>query len=131
LQKITKIHLDLSEKKILVVEDDGFSYIFLETILNKYCAEIVWLKTGKEVLKYLSEDNRCDLILMDIRMPEMDGFEATQAIRLSGNNVPIIVQTAYAQLADKKLAFEAGCNDYISKPIKVDDLTTLLEKYFG
>ena len=123
--------LDLSNKKILIAEDDGSSFIFLETILKKYNAEIVWVKNGPQVIEHLKKENHYDLILMDIRMPGMDGFEVTKMIRDANNTVPIIAQTAFAQLSDKKLALESGCNDYISKPIKIADLILLLEKYLG
>jgi PAS domain S-box-containing protein len=131
LKEKSKKPLDLRNKKIWIAEDDGFSYIFLETIMAKYNAEIKWLKNGREVIEYLEQGNKCDLILMDIRMPLMDGLEVTRTIREANNPVPIIAQTAYAQLNDKKIALEAGCDDYISKPIKVNDFLVLLEKYLG
>ena len=123
--------LDLKNKRILVAEDDGTSFIFLETILKKFNAKMVWVKDGNQVLDQLKKDNRFDLILMDIRMPGMDGIEATKKIRGTNNPVPIIAQTAYAQSSDKKMALDSGCNDYISKPIKVPELASVLEKYLG
>jgi PAS domain S-box-containing protein len=127
----TEKTLDLSNKRILVAEDDGSSFIFLETILKKYNAEIVWVKSGTQVIEHLEKENHYDLILMDIRMPDLDGIETTKMIRQLNNPVPIIAQTAYAQTSDKKLALDSGCDDYISKPIKIADLTALLEKYLG
>jgi len=131
IKEKTKTTLDLSGKKILIVEDDGFSYIFLETVLNKYNAEITWCKSGFEALKFFEEGNQCDLILMDLRIPGKDGLEVTMTIRESNNQVPIIAQTAFAQTTDRKMALESGCSDYLSKPINVNDLTALLEKYLG
>ena len=71
-----------------------------------------------------------DLILMDIKMPELDGYEATRQIRQFNREVTIIAQTAYALSGDREKALEAGCNDYISKPIKKEDLVELLLQYF-
>ena len=99
--------------------------------MKKYNAGIIWVKDGKQVIEHLEKKDHFDLILMDIRMPGLDGIETTKKIREMKNPVPIIAQTAYAQLSDKKLALESGCNDYISKPIKVEDLTALLEKHLG
>ena len=71
-----------------------------------------------------------DLVLMDIQMPDMDGYEATRQIRLFNKDVVIIAQTAFALTGDREKAIEAGCNDYISKPIKKDELMVLVQKHF-
>jgi CheY-like chemotaxis protein len=72
-----------------------------------------------------------DLILMDIQMPEMNGYEATRKIRQFNKDVVIIAQTAYVLTGDREMAIAAGCNDYISKPIKKDELMALIQKYFN
>ena len=72
-----------------------------------------------------------DLILMDIRMPEMGGYEATRKIRAFNKEVVIIAQTAYGLTGEKAKAIDTGCNDYIAKPIKKDELTALIQKYFS
>jgi CheY-like chemotaxis protein len=69
--------------------------------------------------------------MMDIKMPELDGYEATRQIRQFNKKIVIIAQTAYAQTGDKEKAINAGCNDYISKPIKKDELLALIKKYFS
>ncbi len=128
---LKKNKLDLREKTILIVEDDGPSYLFLETLLSKYSPEIFWAKSGKQALEIMKSKKKIDIILMDIRMPEMDGMEATRQIRETNMDIPIIAQTAYAQVTDRKLAIESGCNDYLSKPISPVELTKLLAKYLN
>ena len=122
--------LNLKGKKILIAEDDSTSYLFLDSILNKTNPEIVWAKNGKQAVELYQSEKGFDLVLMDIRMPEMNGIVATRVIREIDDKVPIIAQTAYAQAADRKLALESGCDGYISKPINVKELKQLLGKFF-
>lgn len=121
--------LDMKDKSILIVEDDGSSYLFLETLLKRYSPEILWAKSGKQAIEMVRKDKKIDLVLMDIRMPEMDGIECTRLIRKDHPDLPIIAQTAYAQVTDRDNAIECGCNDYLSKPIAPHDLICLLAKY--
>ena len=129
--KLPEIKLDLQGKIILIVEDDGSSYLFLETFLNRYSPEIIWAKNGKQAIDIMKRKKDIDMILMDIRMPEMDGLKATRHIRKINKNIPIIAQTAYAQVTDRKLALESGCSDYLSKPVSPPDLIALLAKYLN
>jgi len=129
--KEEEVKLELSGKKILIVEDDSSSYLFLESLLNRYSPEILWAKSGQQALDTLNNNKDISLILMDIRMPEMNGLEATRAIRKKNKVIPIIAQTAYAQISDRKLALESGCTDYLSKPVSPVDLIKLLEKYLS
>jgi PAS domain S-box-containing protein len=134
VQEVTdagKPDLDLGAKKILIADDDGSSYIFLETLLNRFSPEIIWAKNGKQAIDILNKNKNIDLILMDIRMPDMDGITATRKIRSKFPDLPIIAQTAYAQVTDRKLALENGCNDYLSKPISPDELIAVLVRYLG
>ena len=87
-------------------------------------------KTGLEALA-LFKENEVDLILMDIKMPVMDGLEATRRIRLKGGTLPIIALTANAYDSDRDKAFEAGCDDYMAKPIMAPALREMIKKYFG
>ena len=123
--------LHLNGRKIMIVEDDGSSYLFLETLLRKHNPEIFWAKSGVHALKLLDKEKNIDLILMDIRMPEMNGLDTTRKIRETHPDLPIIAQTAYAQVADRKQALDCGCNDYISKPIEAVELHSLLAKYLN
>lgn len=114
--------LDLSKKKILIVEDNVISYSLLETLLELKGMKCIWVKNGKEAVEYCQKSNPIDLILMDMKMPEMNGYEATRLIKKIRPELPIIAQTAYAIAGDKDKIFEAGCDYYISKPIKKEDL---------
>ncbi|NOR33472.1 MAG: response regulator, partial [Bacteroidales bacterium] len=127
----SKPSLDLIGKKILIVEDDGSSYLFLETLLRKHNPEIFWAKTGRHAIELLKKEDDIDLILMDIRMPEMNGIDTTRKIRKIYPDLPIIAQTAYAQISDRKMALDCGCNDYISKPIEATELNAMLSKYLN
>ncbi len=123
--------LDLTGKKILIAEDDYPGYLFLKTILNRSNAAVVRAVNGKETIECFRKQPDTDLILMDIRMPEMDGFEATRIIRSMDSEVPIIAQTAHAFPEDRIRALESGCNKYIAKPIAPVELEALLAELLG
>lgn len=116
--------------KILIVEDDETSAEFLSLILKSYIGEILLAPNGTEAIEIFTRNPDIDLVLMDIKLPEMDGFEVTRKIREIDKDVIIIAQTAYGLSADKVKAKEAGCNDYISKPIDNTLLQALIKKYF-
>ena len=121
--------VQLKNLKILIVEDDEISYSLLRT-LQKISKEVLHAKTGDEAVMACHKDPDIDLVLMDIRMPQMDGHEATRQIRQFNKDVIIIAQTAYAFSGDREKAIEAGCNDYISKPINKTLLYELIINYF-
>jgi PAS domain S-box-containing protein len=105
------------DKSILIVEDVDSNFLYLETLLIKTQAKLSWVKTGMEAVQYCKK-NIPDIILMDIQLPELSGYEATRQIRQIHPFIPIIAQTAYAFSGEKEKILEAGCNDYITKPIK-------------
>lgn len=117
----------LSSKKIniLIAEDDDIVFEYLSIVLGDICKTIQRVKNGLEAVEVLKNNGSFDLVLMDIKLPVMDGLTAARKIREFDNNVVIIAQTAFAFNEDRQKAIEAGCNDYISKPIKAD---VLLEK---
>ncbi len=117
--------------KILIVEDDETSEILLRKTIHKFSKEILVSRTGLEAIKVNQSNPDIDLILMDIRLPEMGGYEATRQIRLFNKKVVIIAQTAFGFSGDRKKALEAGCDDYIAKPIDTHELQLLIQKYFG
>lgn len=117
------------ELNIVIAEDDNISFLFINQILNRPEIKVMRTKTGKECVDLLKANPNVDLILMDIKMPEMNGIEATKVIREFNKTVPIIVQTAYTSSRDKELAMEAGCNDFITKPIDKNRLLKLIRKY--
>jgi CheY-like chemotaxis protein len=103
--------------KILIVEDDTFSEMFISNITKKIAKEVLYARTGYEAVETCRVHSDIDLVLMDMKMPKMDGYEATRLIRKFNKEVLIIAQTAYGLSGDKEKAIEAGCNDYIAKPI--------------
>lgn len=113
-------------QKILVVEDEEINYFFLETVLTGKDAKVVWAKNGKEAVDIINKNERIDLILMDLKMPVMNGHEATKIIKKIKPKIPIIAQTAYALSGDEKLAKQKGCDGYISKPINTSDLLKII-----
>ncbi len=122
---------DVRKLKVLIVEDDEVSEILIDSYIKMIGKEILKAKTGIEAVEVCRNNQDIDLVLMDIRMPEMGGYEATQRIREFNKEVIIIAQTACGLTGDKNKAIEAGCTDYIAKPIGQSALHTLIKKYFG
>jgi PAS domain S-box-containing protein len=107
----------INNLKILIVEDDEPSDMLITMAIQKISKDQLHAKSGYEAIEACRNHPDIDLVLMDIKMPEMDGLEATRQIRAFRKDLVIIAQTAYALVGDKEKAVEAGCNDYISKPI--------------
>lgn len=114
--------------KIIVAEDDKTSFFYLKYILEGISAEILHATTGFEAIKLAKSNPDADLILMDSKMPELDGMEAVQQIRRFNPEIYIIAQTAYAQDEFRAKSFEAGCNEFIEKPVNKDKLMNLIAK---
>jgi CheY-like chemotaxis protein len=121
---------EIPKLKILIADDDPSSELFLAIAVKKYCREVFKVRNGTDAIEICRNNPDLDLILMDIKMPEMDGYEATRQIREFNKQVVIIAQTAYALTGERDAAIAAGCNDYISKPFSVTALTTMVSKYF-
>jgi len=119
-----KQHIETPDRnlKVLVAEDDEGSFIYLTKILKKYNWNIIRTTTGRQTIEKFKEQPDIDLILMDIKMPDLDGYEATRQIKTINPEVPIIAQTAYAMKGDRQKALDAGCDEYISKPINKEML---------
>jgi len=118
----------LKNKTILVAEDDEISSKLLMEILKDLKLKHKIVENGKEAVIACEENPNIDLVLMDLKMPIMNGYEATKLIKQQHPNVLIIAQTAHAIPGDKEKAIEAGCDDYISKPIEKEKLLSLLNK---
>ncbi|MBA4409608.1 MAG: hybrid sensor histidine kinase/response regulator [Odoribacter sp.] len=116
--------------KILIVEDDETSEMLISIMVKLFGSEILKAQTGLQAIELCRNNPDIDLILMDIQLPEIDGYEATKQIRRFNKEVVIIAQTAYGLSGDREKAIEAECNDYISKPIQKDQLLGLIQKYF-
>ncbi|MDA3955029.1 MAG: response regulator [Bacteroidales bacterium] len=120
---------NLSGFTILIVEDEETNASYLEEILESRKMKHILAKDGKQAIEMFKKYPGIDLILMDIKLPEMDGYTATKEIKKINSKIPIIAQTAYAVHGDKEKSLNAGCDDYIAKPIEEDKLINLLKKY--
>jgi len=104
--------------KILIVEDENSNFLLIEAILRKTGVNLLHAWNGKQAIEMLNENPDIDLCLMDLKMPIMDGLEATEKIRETKNNkLPIIALTAFSEMFQKKNALEKGCNMYMTKPL--------------
>src|SRR5665648_23634 len=120
----------MKKLKILIAEDDASSYKFISIVAGKFGKEIINVATGTKAVEVCRNNPDIDLVLMDIQMPDMDGHEATRQIRQFNKDVVIIAQTAFALTGDREVALAAGCNDYISKPIRKDKLMEVMQRHF-
>ena len=116
-------------KVVLIVEDDICNACYIKEILDKTKAEIKIAPNARMALKYFYSAPQIDLILMDLQLPDIDGLELTKKIKAINQEVPIIAQTAFASQFDKERCIEAGCIDYITKPIEKQFLLDLCANY--
>ncbi len=130
---ISTIEKALKGKKILITDDDMRNIFALSSALQGYDMNMVIANNGRQALERLADTENIDLVLMDIMMPEMDGYEAMRAIRNDKqfNKIPIIALTAKAMKNDREKCIEAGANDYISKPVDVDKLLSMLRVWLS
>jgi CheY-like chemotaxis protein len=123
----------LTESKltILVAEDDETNYRYLEILIGKIYPNCIILHAtdGAQAIEKCGAVPEIELVLMDIKLPVVDGYEAIRQIRKFRHHLPIIAQSAYSKVADINKAKDAGCDDYITKPISLEELHKLLEKY--
>jgi two-component system, cell cycle response regulator DivK len=116
---------------ILIVEDVESNYLYLHAVLSKLNTQLEWVKNGLEAVNFVNANPHVDLIMMDLQMPEMNGYDATREIKKNHKNVIIIAQTAFAMSDDRSKALEAGCDDYLAKPIRSKDLLETVKKYLS
>jgi CheY-like chemotaxis protein len=116
-------------KTILIAEDEQSNFDFLKILLTRMNIRVLWAKDGLEAVSLCETDSSINLVLMDIKMPILNGYEATKLIKNKRPDLPIVAQTAYAMISDKLEAEKAGCDGYLSKPIKISQITEVLEKY--
>jgi PAS domain S-box-containing protein len=117
--------------KIMVAEDDAISLKLIKSMISHLAAEVITVGNGREAIDLCRKHSDIDLILMDIKMPEINGLDATREIRLFNRDVIIIAQTANALAGDRQSALTAGCNDYISKPLNKQKLNLLINKFLS
>ena len=116
-------------KRLLIAEDNDSNFILMTYILKKFY-QFDRAKNGKEAVD-LVDQNEYDLVLMDIKMPVMDGLEATKLIKEKKPNLPVIALTANAFDSDRQLAFDAGCDEFLSKPISSEMCLKVIAKFIG
>jgi CheY-like chemotaxis protein len=115
-------------KTILIAEDEEANYSFFEMLLKSTKAKIVRATDGLEAVEK-SKDPNINLVLMDIKLPELDGLEATKIIKKNRKTLPIIAQTAYAMSSDEVACLKAGCDAYIAKPIKIKTFLRMIDQF--
>ncbi|MEI6823845.1 MAG: response regulator, partial [Bacteroidota bacterium] len=120
----------LKKLKILIAEDDDISAFLIEKSIKIFSREILKASSGYNAVELCKTNPDIDLILMDIKMPNINGFEATALIRQFNKDVIIIAQTAFALFGDEERAIAVGCNDYIAKPIDMNLLMAKIKKHF-
>ena len=116
-------------KKLLIAEDEDSNYKYLEIVLRKTGIEIFRAHNGLEAIEITKKHPGIDLVLMDVKMPEMNGLEATKEIKKMNGDIPVIALTAYAMANDREMSLNAGCDDYISKPVRKHMIYSMLHKY--
>jgi len=116
-------------KTVLIAEDDEMSYEYLSVILKSENFKVLRAEDGKSAVTICLERDDIDIVLMDIKMPIMNGLNATKLIKERKPKLPIVAQTAYALITEKEVAMKAGCDDYITKPIEKDYLLKMISKY--
>lgn len=126
----SSLNQNWGDKVILVVEDVDTNKIFFDAALRKTNAKILWAKDGKEAIE-MYKVNEIDLVLMDLQLPIMDGYTATREIKKFDSKVPIIAQTAHVMSGEREKCIEAGCDDYLAKPIRLQILMETLSKYLN
>lgn len=119
----------VGNKTILVAEDNSINFLLIKEYMSDCSAELIHAENGKEAVDHVRDNYEIDLVLMDIKMPVMDGFEATMHIKAIRPDLPVIALTAYAQSGDREKVSESGCDDYLAKPFNRNDLHSILNKY--
>ncbi len=118
----------LANKIILIVEDELLNFLYLDEVLTGMDIQTLHAKNGVEAIEMYKQNPKIDMVLMDIKMPEMNGIEATQILKSMNKNLPVIIQTAYAVEQERQNAFEAGCDAFMSKPLRKNELLACMHE---
>ena len=129
VNNVTKTDSSLKEKTVLIAEEDDYNYEFLKSVLELNNINQIRAENGEIAVEHCSNNPKIDLVLMDIDIPILNGYEASKQIRGIKPKLPIIAQSAYDKEGDKEKAFEVGCNEYITKPIVINEFIELINKY--
>jgi len=116
-------------RSILVVEDDHVCFSYLDFLLRPTNVTVLHAIEGRQAINLCQTHPEIEIVLMDVRLPGMNGLDATRHITSIRQDLPVIAQTAYASDEDQQAAFSAGCRDFIAKPIRANDMIALIRKY--
>lgn len=116
-------------KTILIVEDIDSNYQYLFATLNRSGAELIWRRKGEEAIDLILSGRAVDLVLMDIQLEGLDGYSVTREIKKHRPQLPVIAQTAFAMKGEKEKSQDAGCDEYLSKPIRPSELLKTISLY--
>jgi signal transduction histidine kinase/CheY-like chemotaxis protein len=122
---------DLSDKCILVVEDVDTNYFYISSLLEKMNARVIRAANGRRAVEMCKTDSSINLVLMDIELPVLNGYEATREIKKHRPGLPVIAQTAFAMAGERERSEEAGCDEYLAKPIRKDDLIETISRFIS
>ena len=117
-------------KVLLIVEDEDHNYTYIHEILKRTNVGMIRAETAMEAVR-LFREHKIDMVLMDIKLPDVDGYITTREMKKLNPDIPVIAQTAYAMVQEREKCLQAGCDDYISKPFDPDKLIRLVERYIG
>jgi PAS domain S-box-containing protein len=131
VEKLPSSKYDWHDKTFLIAEDSILNYTFLEALFQKTKVKLLWAKDGREAIELCRKNDDIDIVLMDIKMPVIDGLEAIAEIKKFKKDLPIIVQTAYAMPEDRDKTFAAGGDDHLTKPINPEELFNTISKYMN
>lgn len=118
------------DKIVLVVEDIELNYLYIRELIHPTGAMILRAENGRIAVELCKNNPNIDIVLMDLLMPVMNGYEATKQIKAMRSDLPVIAQTAYAMADDRRKAMEAGCDDFIAKPIGKEELLRKVHFFF-
>mgnify|MGYP006298411573 CR=1 FL=1 len=122
-------NINWEDKTLLIAEDEDSNFKYLEIALRKTKIKVLRAHNGLDAIEICKNNPDINAILMDIKMPEMNGLEAAKRIKEINKDIPIIALTAYAMANDRELSINAGCDDYISKPVRKHRIFSILSKY--
>jgi len=118
-------------KTILIAEDIMSNFNFLRLLLKKSKVDVIWVENGKETVNSALNNKKIDLVLLDINLPLLNGYEVVKQIKKQRPDLPVIAQTAYALGGDREKSLAAGCDDYVPKPISISVLLKKIDHYLG
>ena len=117
--------------KVLVAEDEEYNFKLMKYILQREGIEILWAKNGEEAISLYKSNDSIDLIMMDLKMPVMNGIDATIEIKKIDNQIPVIAVTAYALAEDREKCMRSGFDEYVTKPVNREQLLSVTYKLLG